>query len=241
MKKILGIIGGVGPLATMFLGEMIVRRTQASKDQEHVHTIIDNDTTIPDRTAFILDQTKENPVPYLIKDAKKLADAGAEVICIPCNTAHTFYEDLQAYSPVPVIHMIRETAKRANSLGAKRVGILATDGTISAGVYQKALLEKGMEPIIPDEITQRLIMSVIYDFVKAGKDVTAEQWRNIEQAMINLGCDKVILGCTELSIVNKDLKLSNFYIDSLIVLAESAILTCGFEVNDHLPKKKIQV
>jgi len=241
MKKVLGIIGGVGPLATMFLGEMIVRLTKASKDQEHVHTIIDNDTTIPDRTAYILDQSKENPIPYLIKDANKLAEAGADLICIPCNTAHTFYDELQAFSPVPVIHMIRETANRANTLGAKRVGILATDGTIAAAVYQQALLEKGIEPIIPDEITQRMIMSVIYDFVKAGKDVTIEQWSKIEQAMVELGCDKVILGCTELSIVNKDLKLSNFYIDSLIVLAESAILSCGYEVMDQSNKKKIQV
>ena len=74
MKKTLGIIGGVGPLATMLIGEMIVRRTKAQKDQEHVHTIIDNDTSIPDRTAYTLDNTKENPVPYLQRDAKKLAE-----------------------------------------------------------------------------------------------------------------------------------------------------------------------
>lgn len=241
MKKILGIIGGVGPLATMFLGEMIVRLTKASTDQEHVHTIIDNDTTIPDRTAYILDQTKENPVPYLIRDAKRLADSGAEVICIPCNTAHTFYEELQASSPVPVIHMIRETAKRASSLGAKRVGILATDGTITASVYQHALMEVGIEPILPDEGIQKAVMSLIYDYVKAGKDVTFEQWYLIEQAMIELGCEKVILGCTELSIVNKDLKLRDFYIDSLLVLAESAVESCGYEVIGRKNNKAIQV
>ena len=94
MKKTLGIIGGVGPLATMFIGEMIVRLTRAKKDQDHIHTIIDNDTSIPDRTAYILDRTKENPVPVIQKDAVKLATAGAEVICIPCNTAHTFYDDI---------------------------------------------------------------------------------------------------------------------------------------------------
>ncbi|MFY3790938.1 aspartate/glutamate racemase family protein [Ureibacillus sp. MALMAid1270] len=240
MKKVLGIIGGVGPLATMFLGEMIVRRTLASTDQEHVHTIIDNDTTIPDRTAYILDQTKENPVPYLIRDANKLANAGANIICIPCNTAHTFYDELQAATKLPVIHMIRETAKRASSLGAKRVGLLATDGTIKAEVYQRALLEEGIEPVIPDEATQKEVMSIIYDFVKAGKDVTASQWISIEQAMLKLGCEKVILGCTELSIVNKDLKLSDYYIDSLIVLAESAIVSCGYEIVDQPSKKMIQ-
>lgn len=240
-RKTLGIIGGVGPLATMFLGEMIVRLTKASKDQEHVHTIIDNDTTIPDRTAYILNKSEDNPVPYLVKDAKKLASHGADVICIPCNTAHTFYDELQASSPVPVIHMIRETAKRAGEVGAKRVGILATDGTLAAGVYQRALIEEDIQPIIPDSFTQKEVMSVIYDFVKAGLDVEPEKWNQIEHAMLQLGCDKVILGCTELSIVNKELKLSSFYIDSLLVLAERAILTCGYEINQKGQLNTIRV
>lgn len=230
MKKTLGIIGGVGPLATMLIGEMIVRRTKAQKDQEHVHTIIDNDTSIPDRTAYILDHTKENPVPYLQRDAKKLAEYGAGVICIPCNTAHSFYEELQATTSVPVLHMIRETAKRAKALGAQRVGILATDGTLTTKVYQTALEEQGMTPVVPNATIQQQVMAVIYDYVKAGRDVPQEVWAPIEQAMT--GCDRIILGCTELSIVNKELKLGTGYIDSLIVLAESAITACGYELHD---------
>lgn len=231
MKKTLGIIGGVGPLATMFIGEMIVRRTKASTDQQHVHTIIDNDTTIPDRTAYILDQTKPNPIPVLQQDTVKLASVGAELICIPCNTAHTFYNEMQQVSPVPVLHMIRETAKRAANRKAKRVGILATDGTLTSKVYQTALEEVGIEPVIADTETQKLVMSVIYDYVKAGKDVTREQWQPIEEAMTAKNCDYIILGCTELSIVNRDLKLGDRYIDSLIVLAETAITACGYELN----------
>lgn len=232
MKKTLGIIGGVGPLATMFIGEMIVRRTKASKDQEHVHTIIDNDTTIPDRTAYILDQTKENPVPYLQRDTKKLASVGADIICIPCNTAHTFYNEMQSASPVPILHMIRETAKRASELGASRVGILATDGTLTANVYQAALHEVGIEPVIANDHIQQQVMSIIYDCVKAGKEVTYDDWKPIEEAMFELDCDYIILGCTELSIVNKELKLGERYIDSLIVLAEVAITACGYELNN---------
>lgn len=231
-KQTLGIIGGVGPLATMFIGEMIVRRTKAATDQEHVHTIIDNDTNIPDRTAYILDNTKENPVPILIEDAKKLASVGADIIAIPCNTAHTFYEQLAEGSPVPVLHMIRETAKRAHDLGAKRVGILATTGTLTSRMYQNALQEFGITPVVPDAGMKEKVMAIIYDYVKAGKDVTKEDWQPIEDAMIALGCDRIILGCTELSIVNRDLKLSEKYIDSLIVLAECAVLACGYELVD---------
>jgi len=231
-KQTLGIIGGVGPLATMFIGEMIVRRTKATKDQEHLHTIIDNDTNIPDRTAFILDSTKENPVPVIVADAKKLASVGANVIAIPCNTAHTFYDEIVEGSPVPVLHMIRETAKRASDLGAKRVGILATTGTLTSHMYQDALEEFGITPVVPDDVMKDKVMSIIYDYVKAGKDVSHEDWQPIEEAMLALNCDRIVLGCTELSIVNRDLKLSDKYIDSLIVLAERAILACGYEIVD---------
>ncbi len=229
-KQTLGIIGGVGPLATMFIGEMIVRRTKALKDQEHVHTIIDNDTNIPDRTAFILDNTKKNPVPILIEDAKKLAAVGADMIAIPCNTAHTFYDELAQGSPVPVLHMIRETAKRAHDLGAKRVGILATTGTLTSRMYQDALENYGITPVVPDDAMKEKVMAIIYDYVKAGKDVTREDWQPIEELMLALDCDRIVLGCTELSIVNRDLKLNDKYIDSLIVLAECAILACGYEL-----------
>lgn len=232
MKKKLGIIGGVGPLATMLIGEMIVRRTKAAKDQQHVHTIIDNDTSIPDRTAYILDATKPNPVPVLQQDACKLAAYGADVICIPCNTAHSFYDAMQAASPVPILHMIRETAKRAAAAGAQRVGILATDGTLYSKVYQSALEEVGLVPVLPDEATQKLVMQVIYDYVKAGRDITPALWQPIEDAMVAQQCDRIILGCTELSIVNKELKLQAMYIDSLIVLAEATIVHCGYELND---------
>ncbi|MDD1503004.1 amino acid racemase [Lysinibacillus sp. CNPSo 3705] len=231
-KQTLGIIGGVGPLATMFIGEMIVRRTKATKDQEHLHTIIDNDTNIPDRTAFILDSTKENPVPVIVADAKKLASVGANVIAIPCNTAHTFYDEIVEGSPVPVLHMIRETAKRASDLGAERVGILATTGTLTSRMYQDALEEFGITPVVPDDVMKEKVMSIIYDYVKAGKDVSWEDWQQIEEAMLALNCDRIVLGCTELSIVNRDLKLSDKYIDSLIVLAERAILACGYEIVD---------
>ena len=228
-KKVLGIIGGVGPLATMLLGELIVRRTVASVDQEHVQMVITNNTSIPDRTTYILDRSKKNPVPVMISDGQKLKSIGAEVIAVPCNTAHSFYEEIQQGIGLPVIHMIQETAKKAKLEGAKKVGILATTGTLTASVYQLACRDVGIQPIVPDEETQKLVMSVIYDDVKAGKPVDFSKWQQIIATMTALGCDRIILGCTELSIVNKELKLDEFYIDSLMVLADCAIELCGYE------------
>lgn len=229
-KKILGIIGGVGPLATMLLGEMIVSRTSAKSDQEHVNMVITNNSSIPDRTTYILDRSKANPVPVMISDGLKLKSIGAQVIAVPCNTAHTFYEEIQSGVGLPVVHMISETAKRAASEGAKKVGILATTGTLTSCVYQLACKNVGVQPIVPDEETQKLVMSVIYDDVKAGRPVDFLKWQKILTTMTDLGCDRVILGCTELSIVKRDLQLDDYYIDSLMVLAESSIKACGFNI-----------
>lgn len=229
-KKILGIVGGVGPLATMFIGEMIVRRTKAATDQEHVHSIITNNTSIPDRTAYILDRSNEDPIPVMVSDIQKLTSIGAEIIIVPCNTAHTFYNDMQKGSPVPVIHMIRETMKRASEEGAKKVGILATTGTITSAVYQQAAKEFGLQAVLPDEETQDKVMSIIYDNVKAGKTADGKTWSEIDSYMKSRSCDRVVLGCTELSIVKKEMGLADFYLDSLIVLAETAITACGYEL-----------
>lgn len=232
-KKTLGIVGGVGPLATMFIGEMIVRRTKAAKDQDHVNSIITNNTRIPDRTAFIMGESEDNPVPVMIADMEKLTSIGAQIIIIPCNTAHTFYKELQQGTSVPVIHMIRETMKRAADDGAKKVGILATTGTVTSEVYQQATKEFGLTPVLPDGATQKKVMSIIYDNVKAGKDADRATWRDIESYMEAQGCDRIVLGCTELSIVRKEMDLADIYLDSLIVLAEAAIQSCGYELADQ--------
>lgn len=229
-KKILGIIGGVGPLATMLLGEMIVRRTKAILDQEHVNMVITNNTSIPDRTTYILDRSKANPVPVMISDGLKLKSIGAQVVAMPCNTAHTFYDEIQSALGIPVVNMIQETAKRASFVGSKKVGILATTGTLTASVYQLACKDVGIQPIVPDEETQKLVMSVIYDDVKAGRPVDFLKWQQILTKMTDLGCDRVILGCTELSIVKRDLQLDDYYIDSLMVLADCAIEACGYNI-----------
>lgn len=228
-KKKLGIIGGVGPLATMLIGEMIVRKTVADKDQDHIHSIITNNSDIPDRTAFILGESDENPVPVIVSDTHRLEAAGAEVLIMPCNTAHSFYQEIQQETTLPLIHMIDETARFVKQKGARRVGVLGTNGTIATGIYQKACEELGMVAVLPDEATQKLVMSLIYDDIKAGKRADGEKWSRIRQAMQEAHCDEIILGCTELSIVRQELGLTDC-VDSLLVLAEVAIEQCGYTV-----------
>lgn len=230
-KKTLGIIGGVGPLATMYIGEQIVRLTDAELDQDHVNMVITNNTNIPDRTAFILGESSNDPVPVIVSDAHKLQTAGAQVLIIPCNTAHSFYKEIQDQTKLPIINMIDETVAYAKILGAKKVGILATTGTIKTKLYQTQCEKYSMTPIIPDDDIQDLVMSLIYDDVKAGKAIERDKWDTIERALKGSGCDTIILGCTELSIVKKALKLDRC-IDSLLVLARRAIEYCGYETKE---------
>lgn len=232
-RKILGIIGGVGPLATMLIGEKIVRLTEAKKDQDHIHSIITNNSQIPDRTRFILKQSKEDPVPVIVKDAKRLQKAGAEILILPCNTAHSFYDRIQRKIDLPLIHMIQETIKCAKQTGAKKIGILATTGTIATEIYQKECERVGIDWLIPDDKTQALVMSLIYDHVKAGVPIDPKKWKAIEKQMIAFGCETLILGCTELSIV-KDVLHLDHCIDSLTVLAKSAIRKCGYRVKSSI-------
>ena len=191
--------------------------------------VIINNTTIPGRTAVILGASTDDTVPYISSDANRLSVAEAEVLIMPCNTAHSFYDQIQKESNLPILNMIDETAARAKQMNAERVGILATTGTISSGVYQDACEKYGMAPVLPDAHIQSLVMSLIYDDVKAGAPANPDKWNAISHAMKEAGCDVLILGCTELSIVRKELKLEGC-IDSLLVLAEAAITACGYRL-----------
>ncbi|AGT34197.1 hypothetical protein OCC_13515 [Thermococcus litoralis DSM 5473] len=153
MEKVIGILGGMGPLATVDLFKRIVLKTPAKKDQDHPRIIIYNNPKIPDRTAYILGKG-ENPLPELIDSAKKLEKWGADFIIMPCNTAHYFADEIQKAIKIPLINMIEETASYVEALGVKRVGILATTGTIVSGIYQKALKKRGIEALIPSEKDQ---------------------------------------------------------------------------------------
>lgn len=227
MKKTLGVIGGVGPLSTAYFMEVVINHTDAKTDQEHIDMIVLNHTEIPDRTAFILDNSKESPVPFMVEDAKKLEAWGASVIATPCNTAHYFYDELQSSVKIPIINMIEETAKALSNEGAKRVGIMATNGTVQTKLFQNALLKFGIEPIVPSAENQQFVMDIIYDNVKAGVPLDVEKFKSVTNELRLQGCDRVILGCTELSVLKRDYSLNDYYIDSLEVLSECAIRACG--------------
>lgn len=222
-----GIVGGLGPMATAYLLQLIVDMTDAKIDQEHLDVIIFNRPSVPDRTAYILDPTKPSPVPPMVDMAQKLEALGVCAIGTPCVTAHSFHEELQNSVQVPFIHMVQETAAYLKAAGYKKAGIMATTGTVHMGLFQKALTEAGVAYALPDTAMQQNVMSLIYDCVKAGIPADMEKFRAISDALRAAGCDAIILGCTELSIIKRDNEIGSGYLDALEVLARTAILTCG--------------
>lgn len=220
MNNSLGIIGGVGPLASAYFYEMITKMTKASKDQEHLNIIIFSHSTIPDRTEFILGKSSQDPYPLFLEDCKKLEKLGCKMIFIPCNTSCYFHEKLQKNIAIPVNNMIEDTVMYLKDNHLKKVMILATSGTIKSRLYQNMCEKYGIEYIEPTEKELDSIMDIIYNNVKSGKEVDINKWNSIVD---NKDVDGFILGCTELSVVKRELKLDNSFIDPLKVEAEKII------------------
>lgn len=227
MKKTLGILGGMGPAATCDLMEEIIALTAAGRDQDHIHVIADVDTNIPDRTAAIL-HGGPDPAPEMIRCAARLRAAGADILLMPCNTAHYFYDRVAAAVDIPVLHMPRLTAAVLRDAGVKRTAVLATDGTVQSGVYGDALAAAGVEAVYPAPEHQDLIMRLIYDGVKGRRIPLADiPAGDILAALRERGAEKFLLACTELPIAFRALGLTEDCLDPTRVLAFEAVHSAG--------------
>ena len=231
MENILGILGGMGPMATDLFYKMLIENTPASCDQEHINTIILGHATMPDRTGAILsgkDEEIKDVYEKMLADAKFLEKSGCKAIAVTCNTAHYFVNMIEKDVNIPFIHMIRETAKEAAAqFPGGKIGILATDGTVQTGLYQDALKAEGAEPYVLTAENQKLVMHEIYDCVKSGKPADMDAWAKIEAELFEAGCKAALLACTELPIIKENEHLSDFYIDPMKIMALKAIEFMG--------------
>jgi aspartate racemase len=227
--KILGIIGGMGPLATNIFYKMLIDMTPAHKDQDHINMIILSHATLPDRTQAIQSGDLSVLLSKLQEDAMFLEKSGAACIAIPCNTSHVVMDDVQKRVVIPIINMIRETSDylldECDCFNQK-VGIMATDGTVKAGIYQKEMMKRGLIPVIPDQQNQQKLMHIIYDGIKAGEPVDPRDFQEIENQLREDGCKKIVLACTELSCYAMENPLADFYVDAMGILARKVISIC---------------
>jgi len=227
-RKKLGILGGMGPEATGVLYDRITGHTSAEKDQDHLDIWIYSHAGLPDRTTCILRGEEDRMREMLRADTEKMISLGCGYLAVPCNTCHYFGDVFREFPDITFIDMIGETAREVSERGISAVGILATDGTLKAGLYDRALSGYGVKPVIPDEKNQKLLMSLIYDEVKKGAVGEMEHFAPVVEYMKQAGCEAVILGCTELSVFAVNHSLTDaFYVDAIDVLARRCVTLCG--------------
>lgn len=231
--KILGIIGGMGPMATADFYMKLVLMTDAKREFEHIHTIIDSNPGIPDRSAFIK-TGMDDPTVELVASLKRLEHLGADIIAMPCNTAHYFYDTLQSSTDLHFINMIDETIKHALSRCASngRIGLLATTGTYDSKIYETSAVRSGFELIIPPESIRQQLMRMIYALKNGATEQIGSLKQDVYDYLDNQNLDAWILGCTELPLILKDDIEKYKMIDSTLVLAQTSILAVGAKLKN---------
>lgn len=231
----IGILGGMGPEATADLFSKIIRSTPATKDQDHLRVIIDNNPAIPDRQKAIL-ENGPSPLPMLVETAKNLVAAGANFIVMPCNTAHFWIEEIRKAVDIPVVDMIEETARETLRLypSLRSVGILAATGTVRAGLYQKRFHNFGITAVSPRDDDQAKLMEAIYS-VKAG-ELSKSSIAAIEvgRRLVEMSAEAIIAGCTEIPLIVKASDLSVPILDATQVLAARAVRIARMEKSTGL-------
>lgn len=228
MKNALGVLGGMGPLASQLFYRMVIEKTAAEKDQEHIDMIILSHATMPDRTEAIFSEDTQKVYQLLLEDCKMLEKEGCKAIVGICNTAHYFLHQYSNLLTIPILSMVKEAAKEMGRLyKEERVAILATDGTIRTELYQKALKEEGVIPYLPSQKAQRSVMHLIYDCVKKGVPADKAALESIDTELRENGCKAALTACTELSVIKSDNNLGVLYVDPMEILAEQAILFMG--------------
>jgi len=223
---ILGIFGGMGPEATANLYQLVVKSTPAKKDQDHIPTLMYSLPQVPDRTAAI-QSGDPSIVPWLVEGVTRLERAGATFIVIPCNTAHYYFDQMQAAVHIPIIHLIRETVAEVGVKHpkAKRIGLLATSATIQTGLYEKELKARGYAVLVPDGAVQTAcVMKAVYG-IKAGtspkenEDLLARAGSLLETQ----GAEVIVLGCTEIPLAFNPARAKVPVVNANQVLADRAV------------------
>lgn len=221
MKEVVGIIGGMGTLATVDLMNKIIVNTLAKKDQNHIHTIVDNYSQIPDRTTTIFGRGTA-PAPFMIESAQRLENAGADFLAIACNTAHYYYKSIKKSVSIPILHMPFETARFLHEKNIRSVGLLATNGTINTKLYQDSCEPYDIKIIEPDMQLQKREMDGIYAIKERDLEKGRFYLLTVANELIKRGAEAIIAGCTEIPLVLKSSQVL-FVIDPTEILAKMIV------------------
>ncbi|KAB2352348.1 cysteate racemase [Actinomadura rudentiformis] len=228
--QVIGILGGMGPAATADFYTKLVALTPGRRDQEHLKTVIWSDPTVPDRTEALLGRGPD-PTPWLLNGCRVLREAGATLIAIPCNTAHAFVPRISDRAGLPIVHMIGEVAQHLTRRGPslRTAGLLATTGTVRAGLYQECLARVGIDVLLPDRTSQANEVMTGILAVKAGKrsDAVGEPLARAAHRLTDRGAQVIIGGCTEIPLGLPPQAIPVPLIDPAVVLARALVRRSG--------------
>lgn len=218
---IVGILGGMGPEATVELMRRLIARTPAQDDQDHLHLLVDCNPKIPSRIAHLVDGVGIDPTDELVRMARNLESGGATLLAMPCNTAHGYAAAIGAAVGIPLINMVEQTAAAVMALGVRRVALLASSAVVKTQLYARAIDHFGGQIILPSQ--QSDVMDIIWS-VKRGVTgpVQSAALGSIMHEMAECA-DVVVIACTELSVIAQQPNLTIPVIDALDVLT-TAIL-----------------
>ncbi len=202
-RRIAGVMGGMGPDATLDFMAKVIALTDSDRDQDHVHMIVDQDPTVPNRQVAISSGI-DNVSPRLAEMARRLESAGAEFLVMVCNTAHVFMADALAAISIPFISIIGETVDEIGRVcpGAQKVGLMATDGCLDTNIYQDAVAASGRSAVVPDSANMKELMNLI-NSIKAGNqgEEVRQGMETVARALVDAGAEVIVAGCTEIPIV----------------------------------------
>jgi len=234
MKKTIGILGGMGPEATAYFFNLIIKSTNAAKDQEHIPILIWNNPKIPPRTEAIL-YGGPSPLPLLVEGVKILEKGGAGLIVMPCITAHYFARQIARRAKVPFVNLLDESLRFAKKRipGMKKAGLVASSGTVKSRLFHKTFEKNGIEIITPEPNEQRKVMDAIFgnSGIKAGFTTGRPRTTVVRVArrLIERGAEAVIAGCTEVPLVLKENDISVPLIEPMKIGALTCIKRAGYK------------
>ena len=237
-QKTVGVLGGMGPEATVDFMAKVIAATPAGRDQDHIRMVVDHNPSVPNRQEAIL-ADGDDPGPALADMSARLEAAGAEFLVIPCNTAYVFADSIKAATTIPLVSIIDVTIAEVDrqAPGAKTIGLLATDGCLRAGVYQDALKTRGFVPLVPDSGEMARLMDLIHDIKGGDTGVSSTAgMRELAMALCERGAEAMIAGCTEIPLVLDQSMLSVPLIASTDALAACTVALARGEL--PLPAKE---
>jgi aspartate racemase len=223
-EKIVGVIGGMGPEATVDFMRRLIAATPARDDADHLHVLVDNNPKIPSRIAALIEGTGEDPTPVLCAMARGLQAQGADCLVMPCNTAHYYLPAIARSVTIPALDMVDLAIKKLTTAKPQRVGVLASPAVRLVGLYQARLEQAGLQAIFPSPQDEAMLLEVI-KAVKAGRldDNHRQDYARVARSLLDAGADALLVACTEFSVIGPPAGIDCLVVDALDALVEGTI------------------